>query len=84
MKTGDLQRQIGSAVRAERKRQGISQEAFADSIRMHRTAFGAFERGEKDFQLSTLRRAAAGLRVRVSMLIESAETAMDSGERPQS
>lgn len=83
MKAGDLHRQVGCAVRSERRKQHISQEAFADRIGMHRTAFGAFERGEKDFQLSTLQRVAEGLRVRISTLIGSAEAALHVPESLQ-
>lgn len=83
MKAGELHRRIGQAVRTERGRRQVSQEAFADRIGMHRAAFGAFERGEKDFQLSTLERVAAGLRVRISTLVESAESELSPRERPQ-
>ena len=83
MKPGELHRRIGEAVRAERGRQQVSQEAFADRIGMHRTAFGAFERGEKDFQLSTLQRVATGLRVHIWTLVQSAESALSSRERLQ-
>ncbi len=76
--------QIGQAARERRKALGLSQEAFADLIGMHRTYFGAVERGEKNLQLSTLQRVAAGLDVPLSRLIESAETALHApdGRRP--
>jgi transcriptional regulator with XRE-family HTH domain len=64
---------IGQATRERRKALGISQEAFADLIGMHRTYYGAVERGEKDCQLSTLRRVAAGLGVPLSRLLSDAE-----------
>jgi transcriptional regulator with XRE-family HTH domain len=83
MKSGDLHRHIGRAVRVERSRQHVSQEAFADRIGMHRTAFGAFERGEKDFQFSTLQRVADGLQVPASTLIESAEATLHTPDRFQ-
>jgi transcriptional regulator with XRE-family HTH domain len=64
---------IGQATRDRRKALGISQEAFADVIDMHRAYYGAVERGEKDFQLSTLQRVAAGLGVPLSRLVSDAE-----------
>jgi len=84
MKPGDLHRQIGPAVRTERGRHRMSQEPFADRIGMHCTAFGAFERGEKDFQLSTLERVAAELCVRISTLAERVENANSSRESVRS
>jgi transcriptional regulator with XRE-family HTH domain len=68
-----LQRQIGHAIRAHRKLLSVSQEAFADRIGMHRAYYGALERGEKNLQVLTLARVAAGLGVRISRLLERAE-----------
>lgn len=75
MKARDLQQQIGLVVRTRRARQKISQEAFADKIRMHRAYHGVVERGEANFQLSTLQRVSDGLGIKLSKLIESAEEA---------
>lgn len=52
---------LGAAVRRRREALGVSQEAFADTIGMHRTQFGAVEQGRKDCQLSTLKRISDGL-----------------------
>ncbi len=40
---------------------------------MHRAYYGVVERGEADFQLSTLQRVSDGLGIKLSTLIESAE-----------
>jgi transcriptional regulator with XRE-family HTH domain len=64
---------VGQATRDRRKALRISQEAFAERICMHRTYFGAVERGEKDCQLSTLQRVATGLGIPLLKLIESAD-----------
>jgi transcriptional regulator with XRE-family HTH domain len=74
MKGKSPQKRIGDAVRKRREALGISQEAFADKIRMHRAYYGALERGEKNLQLSTLERLCAGLNVRMWEVIREAES----------
>lgn len=39
----------------------VSQEAFADSIAMHRAYYGFIERGTRNMTLVTLHRVASGL-----------------------
>lgn len=56
---GDLQRAVGDNLRAHRHRQGLSQEAFADLIGVHRTYMGGIERGERNLTLKSLERIAA-------------------------
>lgn len=57
-----------------REAQHWTQEGFADHIKMHRTQYGVFERGNaRDVQLSTLERIAAGLGEPVWALIREAE-----------
>ncbi len=73
MKSHALQKRIGKAVRTRREALGISQEAFADQIKMHRAYYGALERGEKNLQLSTLERVCAGLGSRMAEVIGDAE-----------
>nr|WP_221185353.1 helix-turn-helix transcriptional regulator [Flexivirga oryzae] len=45
-------------VRTLRERTGLSQEAFADRIGMHRTYWSAIERGEKNLTLKSVERIA--------------------------
>ena len=61
MKSRPIVRRIGAAVRRRREALPLSQEAFADKVRMHRAYYGAIERGEKNLQISTLERVCAGL-----------------------
>ena len=42
---GELQRTFGRNLRAYRKGRGLSQEAFADVLGVHRTYMGGIERG---------------------------------------
>ena len=55
---GDLQRSVGRNLRAQRERRGLSQEAFADLVGVHRTYLGGLERGERNLTLKSLERIA--------------------------
>ncbi len=55
---GDLQRAVGRNLRAYREAQGLSQEAFADVLGVHRTYMGGVERGERNLTLKTVERLA--------------------------
>lgn len=68
-----LRKRLGDVVRARRMAMGLSQDAFADAIEMHRAYMGSIERGERNLTLHTLLRLAAGLRCNVSELMRSAE-----------
>jgi transcriptional regulator with XRE-family HTH domain len=74
MKTRPLQKRIGDALRKRREAHGVSQESFADQIKMHRAYYGALERGEKNLQLSTLERVCNGLQVSMWEVLRDAET----------
>ena len=73
MKADLLQRKTGDAIRRARTDLGLSQEAFADKVGMHRTYYGAIERGERNLTLVSLNRIAEGLGVKLSKLF------LDSG-----
>lgn len=55
---GQLQRIVGRNLRTYRLERGYSQEAFADYMGVHRTYFGAVERGERNLTLQTLEKIA--------------------------
>lgn len=55
---GDLQRTLGRNLRAIRRERGLSQEAFAEQIDVHRTYMGGLERGERNLTLKTVERIA--------------------------
>lgn len=55
---GDLQRAVGRNLRAHRQALGLSQEAFADVVGVHRTYMGGLERGERNLTLRSLERIA--------------------------
>jgi transcriptional regulator with XRE-family HTH domain len=60
---GDLQRAVGRNLRAHREGKGLSQEAFADELGVHRTYMGGIERGERNLTLKSLERIANQLDV---------------------
>ncbi|AWG70750.1 MULTISPECIES: helix-turn-helix domain-containing protein [Mycobacteriaceae] len=60
---GQLQKIVGRNLRRYRLEHGYSQEAFADYMGVHRTYFGAVERGERNLTLQTLERIADFLEV---------------------
>jgi transcriptional regulator with XRE-family HTH domain len=55
---GDLQRTIGRNLRAYRQARGLSQEAFAEMLGVHRTYMGGIERGERNLTLRSVERIA--------------------------
>lgn len=67
---GDLQRTVGRNLRAYREARGLSQEAFADVIGVHRTYMGGIERGERNLTLKSLERIAAMVGVNPLLLLE--------------
>lgn len=60
---GDLQRAVGRSLRRYRQERGLSQEAFADLVGVHRTYMGGLERGERNLTLRSLERLAATIDV---------------------
>jgi transcriptional regulator with XRE-family HTH domain len=55
---GELQRAVGRNLRAFREERGLSQEAFAEIVGVHRTYMGAVERGERNLTLRSVERIA--------------------------
>jgi transcriptional regulator with XRE-family HTH domain len=60
---GDLQRILGQNLRAYREARGLSQEAFARDLDVHRTYMGGLERGERNLTLKSVERIAQKLDV---------------------
>lgn len=64
--------EIAQAVRAKREALGLSQEAFADKIGMHRTYYGAIERGERNMTMRILFKVCGGLNTKPSAILRDA------------
>lgn len=58
---GDLQRALGANLRRHRQAMGLSQEAFAAVLGVHRTYVGGLERGERNVSLRSVERYAERL-----------------------
>ena len=71
---GDLQRAVGLNLRAYREAKGLSQEAFADELGVHRTYMGGIERGERNLTLKSLERIAARIDADPLALLQPPET----------
>jgi len=74
MKRASLQVRISEVVRRHREQGEYTQEGFADHIKMHRAYYGAIERGQKNLQLTTLKRVCDGLDVAMWEVIRDAQT----------
>lgn len=68
---GDLQLIVGGNLRAYRGERGLSQEAFAEVLGVHRTYMGGIERGERNLTLRSLERIAAKLDLEPLTLLKS-------------
>ena len=67
---GDLQRAVGRSLKAHRHERGLSQESFAEVLRVHRTYMGGLERGEHNLTLKSLERIARRLELDPLALLE--------------
>ncbi len=68
---GELQGRVGRNLRAHREALGLSQEAFAELVGVHRTYMGGLERGERNITLRSLERIAATIGVDPLDLLQS-------------
>ena len=66
---GDLQRTLGRNLKAYREARGLSQEAFADVLGVHRTYMGGVERGERNLTLRSVERIASKLELEPLQLL---------------
>ncbi len=69
MAVGDLQKTVGRNLRAYRMERGLSQEAFAEVLGVHRTYMGGVERGERNLTLKSVERMAERLGIDVEQLM---------------
>jgi transcriptional regulator with XRE-family HTH domain len=70
---GDLQRIVGRNLRAYRLARGLSQEAFADVLGVHRTYMGGIERGERNLTLKSVEKIAAQIDLEPLSLLQASD-----------
>jgi transcriptional regulator with XRE-family HTH domain len=66
-------RSFGRAVRREREKQGLSQEAFAERADVHRTYISSIELGKVSVGIEVANGLAGALGMRLSELVRQAE-----------
>jgi transcriptional regulator with XRE-family HTH domain len=64
----DIRIRFGRALRRQRQKLGVSQEAFADMCQLDRTYIGGIERGERNVALVNIEKIAKTLRLSVAQL----------------
>jgi transcriptional regulator with XRE-family HTH domain len=69
-----LSKEFGARVRALREQQGFSQERFAEMCSLHRTYYGAVERGAHNISLANISKIAAALGVPLEELFRGVKT----------
>jgi transcriptional regulator with XRE-family HTH domain len=80
----DLLRAFGVAVRKLRLERGLSQEAFADEVGVHRTYIGDVERGERNLSLINIDRIAVALSRDLASLMSEVEASRRRGSSARS
>jgi transcriptional regulator with XRE-family HTH domain len=69
----DLRARLGTSIRTLRLERNLSQEAFADLARIHRTYVSKVERGDVNISVDLIEKIAKTLEVPVSKLFKDAE-----------
>lgn len=70
MRRPNILERFGNRVRALRKEQGISQEAFADKCGLNRTYISGIERGKRNVALCNIEAIARAFGISISQLTE--------------
>lgn len=70
---GDLQQTVGRRLLEYRKSVGLTQEALAEILGVHRTYLGGIERGERNLTLKSVERIAARIGQEPMLLLEQAD-----------
>jgi transcriptional regulator with XRE-family HTH domain len=65
----DARQRLAKNLRTLRARHGLSQEALADLVGLHRTYVGSVERSERNVSLDNIEKLALALKVDISTLL---------------
>lgn len=77
---GELQKVVGNNLRLYRLSHGLSQEAFALQLGVHRTYMGGVERGERNLTLKSVERLADTLNLDPIELLTQPQSIEAQGE----
>lgn len=66
-----LRTTVGARIREARTKQGMSQEALAETCGLHRTYVGSVERAERNVSIDNIERIALALQLPPSALLEA-------------
>jgi transcriptional regulator with XRE-family HTH domain len=61
---------LSQNIKTLRASRGLSQEALADLVGLHRTYIGSVERGERNISIDNLERIAVAFDISISQLLE--------------
>lgn len=73
MRRTSLSNRVGRTIRKRREALNISQDDVARHLKMHRTYYGAIERGQKNLRIRTLQRICAVLKMHLWELMRDAD-----------
>ena len=73
----EIRVRFGKTLRKLRKKQGVSQEAFADKCDLHRTYISDIERGVRNVSLENIEKIAQVLNIQMSELFKEMEKEHD-------
>ena len=73
----EIRVRFGKTLRKLRKKQGVSQEAFADKCDLQRTYISDIERGERNVSLENIEKIAQVLNIQMSELFKEMEKEHD-------
>lgn len=69
----NIQKKLGDTIRSLRLNQGYSQDEFAHLCGLHRTYYGAVERGERNISLNNIVKIASSLELTAASLFEKSK-----------
>lgn len=74
VKTLSARARLAKNLRLLRARDGLSQEALADLVDLHRTYVGSIERSERNVSLDNVEKLATALKIDISELLSESLT----------